>query len=104
LDPADGEGRKEALTALLSDPRVQDPRPNNTGQHNTEQTKTNGDAMDTAAFGGEAGNLRVDYVLPSRDFTVTDSGVYWPALPDPMAQTVLEASRHRLVYVDVELR
>ena len=34
--------------------------------------------------------------------TVTGTGVVWPAPDDPFAKTVEAASRHRLVWVDVE--
>ena len=74
-DPARGEGRKEAIRALLSDARLQDPL---------------GD-VPTVAWEG-LGELRVDYVLPSADWIVTGAGV---APPTP------GASRHRLVWVDL---
>ncbi|MEZ5459532.1 MAG: hypothetical protein R3E65_09560 [Steroidobacteraceae bacterium] len=59
---------------------------------------------DTADFGdtgASPGNLRVDYVLPSRDLVVCASGVYWPAEPDAAAAAALAATDHRLVWVDV---
>ncbi|RME14969.1 MAG: endonuclease/exonuclease/phosphatase family protein, partial [Alphaproteobacteria bacterium] len=46
---------------------------------------------------------RVDYVLPDAGLVVTGSGVVWPAPDDPFAETVARASRHRLVWVDVEI-
>ncbi len=53
------------------------------------------------------GNLRVDYVLPSNDLTVVDSGVFWPTPDEPLMgvdlATVERASDHRLVWVDVEV-
>ena len=61
-----------------------------------------GDATDTADWADPTpGNLRVDYVLPSADWQVSGSGVIWPAHPDPLAQIVAKASRHRLVWVDL---
>ncbi|RMF42546.1 MAG: hypothetical protein D6753_07250, partial [Planctomycetota bacterium] len=56
-----------------------------------------------------AGNLRVDYVLPSRDCQVVQSGVVWPDIRNlPAAQRdlvrrALAASDHHLVWVDVRL-
>lgn len=94
LDPVDGDGRLHAIHALLADPRITDPKPASDG----------GQGQDTADFGGDAGSLRVDYILPSSDLTVTDAGVFWPSPSDPMAEVVAQASRHRLVFVDIELR
>ena len=48
------------------------------------------------------GNLRVDYVLPSRSLRIADSAVFWPAPGQPYADLVA-ASDHRLVWVDVLL-
>ena len=105
LDPVDGEGRAGALHALLADPRIQDPAPHSAGGLTAEGPFAHrGDPrLDTAEFGGNAGNLRVDYVLPSADLTVIRSGVFWPVAGDPMAATVALASTHRLVYVDLDL-
>lgn len=107
LDPVDGDGRGEAMQALLA--RAQDPRPSSPGGAAAPQTGSNatqkGDpALDTADWpdADGPGNLRVDYVLPSRDLKVLDAGVFWPAPDDPMAETVALASRHRLVWVDIE--
>ena len=47
--------------------------------------------------------MRVDVVLPQRGLTVTASGVLWPAPGAPLAETVATASRHRLVWVDLDL-
>jgi hypothetical protein len=99
LDSVDGEGRSEALVALLTHPRLQDPRPTSAGGRAAADPGHQGDpALDTADYDDPPGNLRVDYVLPSRDLAVTDAGVVWPADPDPAA-----ASRHHLVWVDITL-
>lgn len=58
---------------------------------------------DTADFpdvDGGPGNLRTDYVLPSRTLEVVDAGVFWPAPGEPGAELV-GASDHRLVWIDV---
>ncbi|WP_170334581.1 endonuclease/exonuclease/phosphatase family protein [Ruegeria arenilitoris] len=89
LDPERGEGRREAIRALLSDPRLQDPRP----------TDVSG-ALTTVEWKA-VGEMRVDYVLPSADLQVTGSGVFWPAPDTPLRTTAEQASRHRLVWVDV---
>lgn len=106
LDPFDGEGRHEAIRALLHHPRVQDPRPRSEGaaaDPDAAQGGNRGDpALDTAGWPGRdgPGNLRLDYVLPSRQLRVTGSGVYWP-MTSPGARAARLAAPHRLVWVDV---
>jgi hypothetical protein len=110
IDPADGEGRRDALMTLLADPRLQDPAPRSAGGMTASQAGVNaaqtGDpALDTADWDdapGGPGNLRVDYVLPSADLVVTGSGIWWPEAGEAAATAAL-ASRHRLVWVDVAL-
>ena len=75
LDPNRGDGRREAMQALLADPRLQDPMP------------------DTPTVTWEnVGSMRVDYVLPSADWAVKDAGL--------MAHATFP-SRHKLVWVDL---
>ncbi|UOA28604.1 hypothetical protein DSM107133_03353 [Pseudosulfitobacter sp. DSM 107133] len=96
LDPAAGDGHRAIMRQLLSDPRLTDTAPASAG------AAAAGDATDTADWADPTpGNLRVDYVLPSADWQVSGSGVIWPAHPDPLAQIVAKASRHRLVWVDL---
>ena len=103
LDPEDGDGRREALEALLE--HASDPQPR--GQWQPPQTGANaahrGDpALDTAEFRADrSGNLRVDYVLPSRALQVHDSAVFWPPPDHPLAGDVQLASNHRLVWLDL---
>lgn len=87
-DPRRGASRPGAITQLLSHRRIQDPVP-----QGAEGDKT-------ADFGG---GMRVDYVLPTRELTVTGSGVVWPAAGDRLSR-IAAASDHRLVYVDVRPR
>jgi hypothetical protein len=104
LDPVDGDGRAEALLALLEHPRLIDPLPRSGGgvaaaaRDGGVNAGQRGDAgLDTADWPdgpGEPGNLRVDYVLPSAEWRVVGAGVWWPD-DAPV--------RHRLVWVDVEL-
>ncbi len=57
--------------------------------------------LDTADFGDESpGNLRVDYVLPSRGMKTGRSGVFWP-VPGTRLDYLNDASDHHLVWVDV---
>lgn len=93
LDPAKGEGRKTALGTLLADPRIQDTGPEGARGQATV------DWQDPVP-----GDLRVDYVLPSADWQVLDSGVLWPEASNALSEIVAKASRHRLVWVDVQAR
>lgn len=105
IDPVDGDGRHEAIEALLKDPRFQDPGPVSAGGTEAANPDHVGNpALDTADFGEPTpGNLRVDYVLPDAALTVLGAGVVWPAQGEAMAEVVARASRHRLVWVDVAL-
>jgi endonuclease/exonuclease/phosphatase family metal-dependent hydrolase len=86
VDPARGEGLRGPLRDLLGHPAVQDPLP----------------GLPTTDWDEPApGNLRVDYLLPSRGLTVIDADVFWPE-EGSLAAAVADASDHRLVWVDVE--
>lgn len=104
VDPAAGEGRRAALDGLLADPRLQDPAPRSSGGALAPSGGQAGDpALDTVDWAEPApGNLRVDYLLPAAALRVTGSGVLWPAPDDPLAAPVIAASRHRLVWVEIE--
>ena len=112
LDPADGEGRREALRALLAHPALQDPGPRSVGgvaaaaAQGAENSAQAGDAaLDTVDWAetGDLGNRRVDYMLPSAGLRVLASGVFWPAPDEPLGEAAQTASRHRLVWVDITL-
>lgn len=101
LDPADGEGRADALRALLTHPALQDPAPRGTALRRDPGQR--GDAaLDTALY-PRLGGLRVEQILPSADLRVTGAGVLWPPDTDPLAAILATASRHRPVWVDVTL-
>lgn len=107
LDPADGEGHRAAVAAVLADPRLQDPRPAGAGGAAAPDPGHRGDpATDTADWPeGAPGNLRVTYVLPDAGWRVAGAGVFWPAPDDPAAALLgpdgLAAGPHRLVWVDI---
>lgn len=90
MDLQGSDGRPEALRALLADPRLQDPQP------------VGGGAGLATVDWPQVGQLRVDYVLPSADLSVTAAGVHWPAPGQPGHDAALAASRHRLVWVDLK--
>jgi hypothetical protein len=114
-DPVDGASLHGAIETLLSHPRINSsstPASAGAAQAAEFQGGANashrGDArFDTADFHDRvAGNLRVDYVLPSRGLTVCDSGVFWPRQDEPHADLVwgdrpAPSSDHRLVWLDI---
>ncbi|MCK9489808.1 MAG: endonuclease/exonuclease/phosphatase family protein [Xanthomonadales bacterium] len=109
-DPVDGDSHPGAIAQLLNHPRIQaQPVPGSDGGAESahrmggSNLAHRGDPRhDTAVFSDPPGNLRVDYVLPSNGMRVVDSGVYWPLSSEADAE-LLDASDHRLVWIDVEL-
>ena len=107
-DPLDGDSTAGAIQQLLGSPKVNTRRtPSSAGA--VEASRQPGNEghraparFDTADFSEPPGNLRVDYVLPSRQLPITGSGVFWPTTADPRSSLV-DASDHRLVWVDVRL-
>jgi hypothetical protein len=102
LDPADGEGQREAIAVLLADPRLQDLAPKGLHDRPQDSGQTGDPALDTALFEG-LGALRTELLLPSAGLAVTASGVLWPPDSDPLAATLAAASRHRPVWADLAL-
>ena len=101
LDPADGDGLRDGMAALLAHPALQDPAPR--GSHGRDEPGHRGDpALDTALHDG-IGGLRLDYVLPSAGVTVNGAGVLWPGPDDPLAADLAAASRHFPVWVDLQM-
>lgn len=100
-DPADGDGLREGIAALLSHPALQDPAPH--GSHGRTEPDHAGDpALDTA-FYDQTGGLRLDYVLPSATLTVTGAGVLWPPASDALSSDLSTASPHYPVWIDIAL-
>ena len=117
-DPADGGSVATAIVQLLMHPAVAKFDPASEG--GIEQSKRQGgvnldhagpSAFDTSDFpdaaGEGPGNLRLDYVLPSKaGFSVEGSGVFWPASNEPHHNLTGEgfpvvSSDHRLVWADL---
>ena len=104
-DPIDGDSKAGAITQLLDHPRVcKYAAPSSEGGKASmgENSNRRGDpSHHTARFGSEKpANLRVDYVLPSQDMQVLDSGVFWPIPGEPGHESI-QGSDHRMVWVDV---
>lgn len=113
-DPFDGDSVDHAARQLLDHPRI-DSRfaPSSAGapeaaalQGGANLTQSGDPRLDTADFAdGAPGNLRVDYVLPSRGLHVRGGGVFWPAAADPLSRLTgsypFPTSDHRMVWLDV---
>ncbi|MCG2624263.1 endonuclease/exonuclease/phosphatase family protein [Arthrobacter sp. I2-34] len=113
-DPQDGRAWPGAAGQLLRHPLVQDPLPASAGAVESARLQAGANVhhlsdprLDTADFGRSTGNLRVDYVLPSRDLAVAGAGVFWPRTGEPGAELTgpfpCATSDHRLVWVDLAL-
>ncbi|WP_114559592.1 endonuclease/exonuclease/phosphatase family protein [Desertihabitans aurantiacus] len=114
-DPLDGDSVPGAADQLLDHPRI-NPSRTPTSEGAVEASELQGGpndehvappAQDTADFAEPPGNIRVDYVLPSRDLRIRDSGVFWPTSDDPLSRLTgtfpFPSSDHRLVWVDLRV-
>jgi hypothetical protein len=114
-DPFDGDSVPGAPQQLLENPRVNTSlTPTSPGgpeqaalQGGANLTHRGDPAFDTADFLDVPGpgNLRADYVLPSKNLRMLDGAVFWPLSTDPLFRLVgvfpFPSSDHRLVWVDV---
>jgi hypothetical protein len=117
-DPLDGDSIPGAIQQLIESGRINTKRtPTSTGgvwaaetQGGINTEHLSNPAEDTADFGDEApGNLRADYVLPSKRLRIADSGVFWPAEGEELFYLTGDGSTpissdHRLVWVDLRLK
>ena len=117
-DPLDGDSVAAAVDQLLDSPRIVDPRPTSAGgpeaaarQGGANATHRGDPRYDTADFSDAPapGNLRADYVLPSRrGLQVKGAGIFWPVPSDPLSRLTGEfpfpSSDHRTVWVDVKVK
>ncbi len=114
-DPNDGDSLFGSIQQLLDSARVNTTvTPSSAGaveqdglQGGANLSHTGDPAHDTADFNDNPapGNLRADYVLPSNNLAIDDSGVFWPQSTDPLFPLVgtfpFPSSDHRMVWVDV---
>jgi len=114
-DPLDGDSFDNAIRQLLQNPNINtNVIPTSLGglqqadlQGGANASQKGNPSFDTADFADTApGNLRTDYVLPSTDLTIANSGVFWPLNTDPTFPLVgtfpFPSSDHRLVFTDVQ--
>lgn len=115
-DPLDGDSIPGAIQQLLDHPRV-NTRGTPISEGGPEQAALQGGAnlthlsnpaLDTADFTDTApGNLRADYVLPSKHLRIVDAAVFWPTTDDPLFNLVgvfpFPSSDHRLVWIKVRI-
>lgn len=113
-DPVDGDSVPGAAQQLLDHPRINSSVvPSSAGAPDASERQGGANVhhrgdprFDTADFADSApGNLRVDYVLPSRPIRILEAGVFWPPAADPLFRLVgdfpFPSSDHRLVWIDV---
>jgi hypothetical protein len=122
-DPLDGDSIPGSAQQLLEHPLVNSrPTPESAGaveaaelQGRANELHRGDPRFDTADFSDSApGNLRADYVLPSKSLRIADSAVLWPLQASPLFRLTgvfdfaqwgavggFPTSDHRLVWVDV---
>lgn len=99
--PEGDKARPDVIKPLLEHPRVNSAKvPRSEG----------GAALEKVPFSQyytAAWRARVDYALPSTEFTIEDSGVFWPQEGEPLADVVSARKRssdHKLVWIDIKLK
>jgi hypothetical protein len=115
-DPVDGDSVPGSIQQLIEHPRIIDPLPASAGAVEAAALQGGANALhegdpkyDTADFADNPapGNLRADYVLPSRQLRPVGAGVFWPVQADPLSRLTgvfpFPTSDHRLVWVDVRV-
>jgi Endonuclease/Exonuclease/phosphatase family len=128
-DPVDGDSVPGSIQQLLDHPLVNaSSPPESLGAPEAASLQGGANAshrgdprFDTADFADTTpGNLRADYVLPSKNIKIEGSGVFWPLRSDPLFRLTGEfilpvqnnpwlavggfpTSDHRLVWVDTKL-
>jgi endonuclease/exonuclease/phosphatase family metal-dependent hydrolase len=109
-DPHDGDSLDAPITRLLEHARIQgEVLPTSDGAAAASEAQGGVNAgqrgpahADTGDFNDSRGpgNLRLDYVLPSRGLGILHAAVFWPAPGEPGAEASA-ASDHRAVFVDI---
>ncbi len=108
-DPVDGDSFDHPIDQLLSSALINTSQiPTSPGgpqqsllEGRNNRNQLGNPAYDTGDFNDFGpGNLRSDYILPSIDLPIIDSGIFWPLNDDPLFSLV-SASDHRLVWMTI---
>ncbi len=98
--PDEGNALKKGIVDLLNHPRVNNKfTPSSKGGALLSPTNEYG-KYHTAFW-----KLRADYVLPSIDLNVIDSGVFWPVAGEALNELMLDrksSSDHRMVWIKIK--
>ncbi|NTU42950.1 MAG: endonuclease/exonuclease/phosphatase family protein [Nitrospirales bacterium] len=94
-DPLRGGGAHEAVRSLLADPLF-------CSLPAEKQTFLAGGGVEDPSPGHDGLSLRLDYILPSRDFVVLENGVFLPDDPG-WWKIARRASDHFFVYASCEI-
>ncbi|MCW8331188.1 endonuclease/exonuclease/phosphatase family protein [Photobacterium sp. SDRW27] len=115
-DMTDGDGMKSAIRNLLLHPKIN--RSASAGRMTPKSfggrfhlpwQQRQGRATEWTHISG----LRLDYVLPSANLDILQTGVFWPDKKDPLRSLITDekgrcrpqaGSDHRLVWVDIALK
>lgn len=109
-DPVDGDSSNGAINQLLQHPLINAScLPGSKGSEEASRIQAGVNlehrghpATDTGDFNDEyAGNMRVDYVLPSANLKVVGCSVFWPTA-DQSGHELIDVSDHRLVWLDIQ--
>jgi endonuclease/exonuclease/phosphatase family metal-dependent hydrolase len=110
-DPVDGDSSVEAILQLLDHPKVNASCvPVSQGGEEASKLQAGKNlehkgnaAADTGDFNDKyTGNMRIDYVLPSKTLEVIGCGVFWPGSGQP-GHDLSNVSDHHLVWLDIRL-
>jgi len=112
-DPVDGDSYNHAIQQLLKHPAVHQEAslgvfvPSSKGSEEKAKAKPRkeGDNAGNPLHDTSVWGLRIDYLLPSKNIEVIESGVFWPSSDDPEYYLIKEnaASDHMLVWMDFQL-
>jgi|GEM_PF-1582778 len=94
-DPEKGEGIRSVIKGLLENPALN-------GLVPSRPTFLEGGGVLTPPLDPGGFSLKLDYILPSRDFVVLKHGIFWSEETDWWNQ-VRRASDHFIVYMDCSL-
>lgn len=114
-DPRDGDSIPGAIQQLTKSARINNSVVPSSGgaweaswlQGGVNLTHRSPARQDTADFAEPPGNVRADYVLPSRDIAIVKAQVFWPPAANPLSRLTgtfpFPSSDHRLVWIDARL-